>query len=135
MSLKRSYVTLYYSTLITASCWAGSLKALFGGKTELELNGLGVIKESAMILAKSVETFPTRQMAVAIIGFIMVSQGLFFLTKGLTNFICGDSYRPDGKRVGRTNGFFQCLIGLALSAGGTSAALYCSTIVQYIFGV
>ena len=62
---------------------------LFGGKTELDLKGIDVIKEAAEILAKSVATFPTKQMAIAIIGFIAVSQGLFFFTKGLGSLICG----------------------------------------------
>jgi hypothetical protein len=121
--------------LITCGTWAGSLKALFGGKTELELNGIGVIKESAEILAKSVDTFPTKQMALAIIGFIMVSQGLYFFVKGLTSFICGNAYNPTGKRIGRANGFIQCLISLAFIAVGSLAALYSALITRYLFGI
>lgn len=135
MSLLRFKYISYCLAASAGACWANSLKALFGGKTELELNGLGVIKDSAEILAKSVSTFPTRQMAIAIIGFIAVSQGLFFFTKGLASFICGDSYRPDGKRVGRIPGFIQCLIGIGLSAGGAYTALYSHAIMKYLFGI
>jgi hypothetical protein len=120
--------------IITCGTWASHLNALFGGKTELELNGIGVIKEAAEILAKSVETFPTKQMALAIIGFIMVSQGLYFFVKGLTYCICGNAYSPTGKRVGRLNGFVQCLISLAFIVCGSLAALYSSSITHYIFG-
>lgn len=121
--------------LIIISCafLASSAKALFGFKTELELNGLGVVKESAEILAKTVETFPTKQMAIAIIGFIAASQGLFCITKGLTIFICGDSYRPDGKRAGSLYGLTQCLIGIGLLTAGSLAALYSAAIAHYLF--
>jgi len=121
--------------IVTCGTWASGLNALFGGKTELELNGIGVIKESAEILAKSVETFPTKQMALAIIGFIMVSQGLYFFVKGLTSFICGNAYSPTGKRVGRLNGLILCLISLAFIACGSLAALYSASITHYVFGV
>ena len=124
----------YRLLIVSCACWASSMKALFGGKTELQLNGIEVIKEAAQILAKSVATFPTRQMAIAIIGFIAVSQGLSFSIKGLVAFICGNSYRPDGKRVGRIYGFIQCLIGIGLSAAGAAAALYSAKIVTYLFG-
>ena len=117
-----------------STCWASYSKALFGVKTELELNGLDVVKESAQILAKTVETFPTKQMAIAIIGFIAVSQGLFFFAKGLATFFCGDSYRPDGKRAGSFYGLILCLIGIGLSCAGALASLHCQAITRYFFG-
>lgn len=119
--------------IVSAACWAGSMKALFGGK--IELDGLGVVKEAAEILSKTVATFPTKQMAIAIIGFIAVSQGLFFFIKGFASLLCGDSYRPDGVRVGRAYGLIQCLIGIGLSTLGALSSLYSAKIVQCIFGL
>jgi hypothetical protein len=119
---------------IACGAWTGSIKALFGGKTELELSGIGVIKESAEILAKSIETFPKRHMALAIIGFIMVFQGLYFFVKGFTSCICGNAYSPTGKRIGYLNGFVQCCVSLAFVVGGALAALYSTSITRYLFG-
>jgi hypothetical protein len=87
------------------TCCTNVAKAIFDVKTDVKLGDLDVVKESAEILAKAAETFPTKNMAIAIIGFIAVSQGLYFFTKGLATFICGDSYRPtDGKRAGSLYG-------------------------------
>jgi len=119
--------------IVAGACWAGSMSALFGGKTELELNGLGVVKESAEILAKSIQTFPTRRMIIAIIGFIAVAQGLFFFLKGLASCICGDIYRPDGRRAGRIHGLIECLIGIGFVVLGSIIALFSTKIVMYLF--
>jgi hypothetical protein len=122
-------------SIFSCTCWASYSKALFGVKTELDLNGLDVVKESAEILAKAVETFPTKNMAIAIIGFIAVSQGLYFFAKGLATFICGDSYRPtDGKRAGSLYGLILCFIGIGLASAGALASLYSAALTQYFFG-
>ena len=108
--------------IVSAACWASSMKAIF-------VDGLGVVKEAAEILSKTVATFPTRQVAIAIIGFIAVSQGLFFFTRGLASLLCGDSYRPDGVRAGHTYGLIQCLIGIGLSTAGAQA--HCIVLKSY----
>lgn len=119
--------------LLACACCACSSKAIFGFKTDLNLNGLDVVKESAEILAKTVETFPTKQMAIAIIGFIAFSQGIFFFIKGLAAFICGNTYRPDGKRAGSLYGLMLCLIGLGMAICGALAAIYCFKVSHYLF--
>lgn len=113
--------------LLSYACITNPLKAI-------SLEGLDVVKESAEILAKTVETFPTKQMAVAIIGFIAVSQGLFFFIKGLAAFICGNTYRPDGKRAGSLYGLVLSLIGLGIAICGALTSLYCINISHYLFG-
>ena len=133
MNLRSLKGISYRLMIISGVCWASSMQALFG-KTEVELGGLGVVKEAAEVIARSIATFPTRQMAIAIIGFIAVSQGLFFFTKGLASIICGDTYTPEGKRAGHMHGFTQCVIGLGLSVIGSLAALYSACIVRCLFG-
>jgi hypothetical protein len=124
---------------LSALGWGSSMSALFGGKTELELNGIGVIKESAEILAKTAETlagtFPTYKMAIAMIGLITFSQGLYFLVHGFISLLCGDSrLTPEHKSSGRLRGFALFIIGLCLATCGASATLFSSIIVMHIFG-
>jgi hypothetical protein len=135
-SMFLSHVKNKVNTLLLFGCAfaVSPLKAIFDVKTDLNLEGLDVVKESAEILAKTVETFPTKQMAIAIIGFIAVSQGIFFFIKGLATFICGNTYRPDGKRAGSVYGLVLCLIGLGMAICGALASLYCINISHYLFG-
>ena len=135
MFFSRVINTINKLLIFVCACGACSVKAIFGVKTDIDLKGLDVIKESAKILAKSVETFPTKQMAIAIIGFIAISQGLFCFAKGFTTFICGNTYRPDGKRAGNLYGFIQCLVGIGLSLAGALAALYSANVSHYLFGL
>lgn len=119
--------------------WTSYSRALFGGKTELELNGIGVIKESAEILAKTAESLasalPTYKMAVALIGLIAFSQGLYFLVNGVISLICGDSHRTaEHKHSGRMRGLTTCIIGLTLALCGACSTLFSSTIVMHLFG-
>ena len=102
----------------------------------IELTGLGIIKDSAEIIANSIASFPTKQMVIAIIGFIGVSQGLLFFMKGLASFLCGEGYHPThGTRVGHIRGVIQCLIGLGLATAGALSSLYSAKIVHYLFGL
>lgn len=126
-------------TALSLMGWVNYVSALFGGKTELDLNGIEVIKESAEILAKTAETlaetFPTYKMAIALIGLIAFSQGLYFVVHGLVGFICGDSRRtPNHTSSGRLRGFTTLFIGLCLAACGAGSTIFSSLIVMRIFG-
>lgn len=120
--------------LFGCACCANPVKAIFDVKPALNLESLDAVKEAAEIIAKTVASFPTKQMALAIIGFIMFSQGISFFIKGLATFMCGDSYRPDGKRAGSLYGLALCLVGLTMAICGAFAALYCATISLCLFG-
>lgn len=139
MKKLRSYGTILGIGIIPTLGWGSYLGALFGGKTELELNGIGVIKESAEILAKSAETLaatlPTYKMAVALIGLIAFSQGLYFVVHGLVNLICGDSQLiAADKSPGRMRAFTTLIIGLILAICGACSAIFSSTIVIHFLG-
>ena len=98
------------------------------GKTELELNGIGVIKEAAQILANSINTFPTQSTAISFIGLITFSQGIYLFAKGIVNIMsnAGDAQMH---RLGKT----QFIVGSALSIVGLFATLYSLKIAKLFF--
>jgi hypothetical protein len=113
-----SYITLWYSSTANA----------FFGKTELELNGIGVIKDSAEILANSITSFPSKATVIALIGLIIVSQGVYLFSKGTVNIMCS---RND--QLLRTRGYAQCLVGLCFLLWGFMASLYCTDLAKLLF--
>ncbi len=100
----------------------------FWGKTELELNGIGVIKEAAQVLSHSIDTFPTQSTGIAFIGLIVFSQGIYLFGKGISNIMCsaGD---PQLRCRGRT----QFILGSTFVIGGTIATLYSTKIAMLCF--
>src|SRR5690606_15284335 len=107
---------------------------LFGGKTELEVNNINILKESAEILARTIESFPTHKTAIAIIGFITSTLGLYFFAKGFVMFICGHGHRTtESIQTGRFYGFVQCIVGLGFLALGTAASLYSGYLTHHFF--
>lgn len=116
------------SIVVSLSLWCNYLHPLFGGKTELDLNGIDVIKESAEILAHTAKMFPTHKMVIGIIGFIMFAQGLSFFCKGMITLIVGNN-----NGTGRIGGLVTCIIGLNVALLGALCSLFCYKIACLIF--
>jgi len=100
----------------------------FWGKTELDLNGIGVIKEAAQLLSHSIDTFPTQSTGIAFIGLIIFSQGIYLFGKGIVNII---SNAHDAQL--RCRGKAQFILGTTLLIGGTTATLYSTKIAILCF--
>lgn len=100
----------------------------FWGKTELELNGIGVIKEAAQLLSHSIDTFPTQSTGIAFIGLIVFSQGIYLFGKGIVNMmsISGDVQM-------QRRGKIQFIVGSTFSVGGSIATLYSTKIAILCF--
>lgn len=128
----KKYVLLLSSSLIGIA-WFSQLAALFSGKTELDLNGIEVIKESAEILAHSIETFPSAATAIALIGLIMASQGIYFLATGLISILSNIRSNKSDASLHRL-GYAQLFIGLLFTSCGCIATLYCALLAEWLFG-
>ena len=115
------------SIAVSMVLWTTRINALFGGKTELELNGIDVIKESAEILARTAKMFPTHKMVVSIIGFIMFAQGLSFFCLGLITLISGN------ESTSRARGMVMCSVGLSIATLGALCSLFSFKIAYFIF--
>lgn len=100
----------------------------FWGKTELELNGIGVIKEAAQILSHSIDTFPTQSTSIAFIGLITFSQGIYLFAKGIVN-MRASFQDPQMRRRGKT----QFILGSSLLIVGLFATLYSLKIAMLFF--
>lgn len=116
------------SIAVSLALWSTRSNALWGGKTELDLNGIDVIKESAEILARTAKMFPTHKMVVGIIGFIMFAQGLSFFCKGLITIVAGNNTGS-----GRIGGIVTCIVGLNIALLGILCSLFCYKIAYFIF--
>lgn len=125
---KRIVRLLSAAGFLQSFLWTSNLWAFFG-KTELELNGIGVIKESAEILAHSIETFPTHSTAIAFIGLIIFSQGILLFSKGLVNMFSSSN----DTRI-RHRGRAQFIIGAVLMAAGIASTLHNTKISVLLMG-
>jgi len=91
----------------------------------LDLQGVETIKDSAEILANAIENFPSRSVAIALIGLLAASNGIFFLTKGLIDIVTHENEKD-------IRGKAQFWIGIFLTAIGSTLALYSVNISYFI---
>jgi hypothetical protein len=104
----------------------------FWGATELDLKGIGVIKEAAEVLAAAAAQIPGRTTGIALLGFACATIGIFKLHKGFVDLLVPTNSPVNERVESRKRALVHTLISFYFLFFGCIIMIYATGISRWI---
>lgn len=122
----------FSSVLAALVASAHSSVQAFWGATELDLKGIGVIKEAAEVLAAAAAQIPGRTTGIALVGFVCAAVGIFKLHKGIVDLLMPVGTPIQDKKEFRRRALVHTLVSFYFVFFGFLIMMYAASISKWL---